>query len=68
MGAMVLRQLAMEYPSRVKAFVLVSTTDGAMILDQDLASIGKPRTNDEVSKKIFLERFPPGTNPSCSSH
>ncbi|MBU6480673.1 MAG: hypothetical protein KGS09_09050 [Nitrospirae bacterium] len=30
---MVLQQLALEYPSRVKALVLVSTTDRAMILD-----------------------------------
>ena len=50
MGGMKLRQLAPEYPSRVKALVLVSTTYGAMILDQDLASIGKPCTNVEVPK------------------
>lgn len=35
-----------------EAFVLVSTTDGAMILDQDLALIGNTHTNSEVSTKI----------------
>ena len=50
MGGMIIQQPALEYPSRVKALVLVSTTDGAMILDQDLASIGNPRTNAEVPK------------------
>ena len=63
MGGMILQQLALEHPDRVKALVLVSTTDGSMILDQDLPSIGSPRTNAEVSKKILLESFPAGTNP-----
>jgi 3-oxoadipate enol-lactonase len=63
MGGMILQQLALEYPSRAKALVLVSTTDGAMILDRDLPSIGNPRTNAEVSKIILVESFPRGTNP-----
>ncbi len=63
MGGMILQQLALEHPARVKALVLVSTTDGSMILDQDLPSIGSPRTNAEVSKKILLESFPAGTSP-----
>jgi pimeloyl-ACP methyl ester carboxylesterase len=66
MGGMILQQLALEHPSRVKALVLVSTTDGAMILDRDLPSIGNPRTNAEVSRKILLESFPAGTDQKLS--
>lgn len=66
MGGMILQQLALEHPARVKALVLVSTTDGAMILDRDLPSIGNPRTNAEVSRKILLESFPAGTDQKLS--
>lgn len=63
MGGMILQRLALDYPSRVKALVLVSTTDGAMILDPHIPSIGAPRDYGEVSKHMIVESFPPGTDP-----
>ncbi|MBX9658101.1 MAG: alpha/beta hydrolase [Nitrospiraceae bacterium] len=61
MGGMILQQLALDYPERVRALVLVSTTDGAMVLDKDLPTIGNPRDFREVSKNIIAESFPQGT-------
>jgi 3-oxoadipate enol-lactonase len=61
MGGMILQQLALDYPGRVRALVLVSTTDGAMVLDKDLPTIGNPRDFLEVSRNIIVESFPPET-------
>jgi 3-oxoadipate enol-lactonase len=62
MGGMILQQLALDYPERVRALVLVSTTDGAMVLDKDLPTIGNPRDFRDVSKNILVESFPPQTS------
>ncbi len=62
MGGMILQQLALDYPERVRALVLVSTTDGAMVLDKDLPTIGNPRDFREVSRNIIVESFPPQTS------
>lgn len=64
MGGMILQQLALDYPERVRALVLVSTTDGAMVLDKDLPTIGKPRDFADVSRNIIIESFPRETPPA----
>jgi 3-oxoadipate enol-lactonase len=61
MGGMILQRLALENPSRVRALVFVSTMDRPMILDENPATIGKPRDYKEVSKNIIIGSFPPGT-------
>lgn len=64
MGGMIVQHLALHYPTRSRAQVLVSTTDGSMILDKDIDTIGAPRDYRTVSKQMILDSFPPGTNPA----
>ena len=43
LGGAIAARVAAEQPHAVRALVLVSTTDGAMILDDDIPTIGAPR-------------------------
>ena len=48
MGGMILQRLALDHPERVRASVLVPRPTGAMILDQDIQTIGMPRDYREA--------------------
>lgn len=64
MGGMVLQRFCLQYPSRVAAAILVSTTDRAMVLDDDIPTIGAGRDYAKVSAAIIDASFPPGADPS----
>ncbi len=63
MGGMILQRLAMNHPDRVRALVLVSTTDGPMILDEDPSTIGVHRDYRAISRTILIDSFPARTSP-----
>jgi len=64
MGGMILQRFCLEYPARVAAAILVSTTDQAMVLDHDIPSIGAGRDYRAVSGGIIDASFPSGADPS----
>lgn len=64
MGGMILQRFCLEYPARVMAAILVSTTDQAMVLDHDIPSIGSGRNYRAVAEAIIDASFPPGADPS----
>jgi hypothetical protein len=63
MDGMILQRLALDHASRARALVVVFTTDGAMILDQHIPSIGALRDFRDASKNMIVESFLPGTDP-----
>lgn len=64
MGGMILQRFCLEYPGRVAAAILVSTTDQAMVLDDDIPSIGAGRDYRAVSEAIIDASFPAGADPN----